>query len=308
MKTPDILRRIELSPPQLAFMSAWCNEILYGGAAGGGKSFIQVFEALWYAIEYPGSKQISGNELADQMIDQVLTMGADVNLEEVTDIKLLENGAIKQVITEDGDYLCRSVILATGVKHRLLGVPGEEEMIGNGVSFCAVCDGAFYQDQHVAVIGGGNSALQEAVLLSETCSKVTVVQNLDYFTGEVKLLDILRARDNVELITGTVVTEILADGDTLRGIRIAPANGGEPRELSCDGVFVAIGLIPANAPFASLANLNDWGYFDADENCTTQTPGIYVAGDCRAKRIRQITTAVADGAVAALAACRYLDE
>lgn len=255
---------------------------------------------------YPGSKQISGNELADQMIDQVLALGADVNLEEVLDVRLSDDGAIKTVITEDGEYCCRSVILATGVKHRLLGVPGEQELIGNGVSFCAVCDGAFYQGQHVAVIGGGNSALQEAILLSEGCSHVTVVQNLPNFTGEAKLVEVLRAKENVTVILGHTVKEMLSKDGELSGIRIADAEGAQT-EISCDGVFVAIGLIPANAPFAAVAALNDWGYFDADERCTTSTPGIFVAGDCRSKQIRQITTAVADGAVAALAACRYLD-
>ena len=254
---------------------------------------------------YPGSKQISGNELADQMIDQVLSLGADVNLEEVLDVRLSDDGAIKTVITEDGEYRCRSVILATGVKHRLLGVPGEQELIGNGVSFCAVCDGAFYQGQHVAVIGGGNSALQEAILLSEGCSHVTVVQNLPYFTGEAKLVEVLRAKENVTVILGHTVKEMLSKDGELSGIRIADAEGVQT-EISCDGVFVAIGLIPANAPFATVAALNDWGYFDADERCTTGTPGIFVAGDCRSKQIRQITTAVADGAMAVHMAEEYL--
>ena len=257
---------------------------------------------------YPGEMQISGNELADKMVDQVLSLGADVNLEEVLDVQLLEDGKRKRVVTEYGEYTCRSVILATGVKHRLLGVPGEEALIGNGVSFCAVCDGAFYKDREVAVIGGGNSALQEAVLLSESCSKVTIIQNLDYFTGEARLLETLRTRKNVEFIMGTTVSEMLSKDGELCGIRIVRTNTGEQRELHCDGVFVAIGLIPANTAFAAIAKLNDWGYFDASEECTTQTAGIFVAGDCRAKKIRQITTAVADGATAALAACQYLDE
>lgn len=256
---------------------------------------------------YPGYTQISGNELADQMVEQALNLGADVNLEEVTALQLSKDGSIKTVVTEDGTYTCRSVILATGVKHRLLGVPGEEELIGNGVSFCAVCDGAFYQGQHVAVIGGGNSALQEAILLSEGCSHVTVVQNLDHFTGEAKLVEILTNKPNVTTILGATVTEMLSQNGELRGIRIASADG-QTQELACDGVFVAIGLVPANAPFADVAALNDWGYFDSDERCTTTTPGVFVAGDCRSKQIRQITTATADGAIAALAACRYLDE
>ena len=256
---------------------------------------------------YPGAGTVSGNELADKMLDQALSLGADVNLDAVTGLELREDG-LKRVISEDGEYLCRAVIIAVGVKHRLLGVPGENEMLGEGISFCAVCDGAFYKDKTVAVIGGGNSALQEAVLLSETCSHVTVVQNLDFFTGEAKLVEILKSRENVSFIMGTVVKEVLSENGELRGIRIAKAESGEESVLSCDGVFVAIGLVPSNGIFAELADLNDWGYFDTDESCLTKTPGVFVAGDCRSKKIRQITTATADGAVAALAACRYLDE
>lgn len=254
---------------------------------------------------YPAMGQISGNELAEKMVDQALTMGADVNLETVTGIR--DNGTSKTVITEDGEYEAKAVIIATGVKHRRLGIENEEDFIGEGISFCAVCDGAFYKGQNVAVIGGGNSALQEAVLLSEGCTKVTLVQNLAYFTGEAKLLDILKSRDNVEFITSSVVDSIIADGSTFKGIKIKNDESGEISELLCDGMFVAIGLAPENDMFADLAKLNQWGYFDSAEDCTTATPGIYVAGDCRSKRIRQITTATADGAVAALAACAYID-
>ena len=255
---------------------------------------------------YPGAGTVSGNELADKMLDQALSLGADVNLDTVTGLKANDDGT-KTVISEDGEYLCRAVVIAVGVKHRLLGVPGENEMLGEGISFCAVCDGAFYKDKAVAVIGGGNSALQEAVLLSETCSHVTVVQNLDFFTGEAKLVETLQSRENVSFILGTVVKEVLSENGELRGIRIAKAEGGEESVLTCDGVFVAIGLIPSNDIFAELCELNEWGYFDTDESCVTKTPGVFVAGDCRSKRIRQITTATADGAVAALAACRYLE-
>ena len=254
---------------------------------------------------YPAMGQISGNELADKMVEQVIEMGADLGLETVTGIR--DGGDVKTVVTEDGEYECKSVIIAVGVKHRRLGLPGEEDFVGEGISFCAVCDGAFYKGQSVAVIGGGNSALQEAVLLSEGCTKVTMVQNLAYFTGEAKLLDILKSRDNVEFITSSVVDSIIADGSTFKGIKIKNTDSGETADLLCDGMFVAIGLAPENDIFADLAKLNDWGYFDSSEDCTTVTPGIYVAGDCRSKRIRQITTATADGAVAALAACAYID-
>jgi len=192
------------------------------------------------------------------------------------------------------------------VRHRQLGLSRENEFVGEGISYCAVCDGAFYKGQHVAMVGGGNSALQEAILLSETCSKVTVVQNLPFLTGEQSLQDVLATRQNVEVILSTVVTGLLGDS-TLTGIEIRNEESGEVSTLSVDGVFVAIGLEPVNEAFAEIAALDERGYFDADEACTTKTPGVYVAGDCRKKGIRQITTAVADGATAALAACRYID-
>ena len=255
---------------------------------------------------YPGYDQISGNELADKMIEQALGLGAEVGFEEVKEIKL--NGKIKTVVTDDGEHEAKAVIIATGVKHRMLGIEGEHDFVGEGISFCAVCDGAFYAGQEVAVIGGGNSALQEAVLLSETSKKVTVVQNLPYMTGEAKLVETLRSKSNVEFIVSHTVESIISENGVFKGIMIKNADNGQISPLSCDGMFVAIGLIPSNDAFASVAGLNQWGYFDSAEDCLTETEGVFVAGDCRSKSIRQITTATADGAVAALAACRYVEE
>jgi len=188
----------------------------------------------------------------------------------------------------------------------MLGLPGEEALVGKGLSFCAVCDGAFYEGQNTAMIGGGNSALQEALLLSEVCNHVTVVQNLADFTGEKKLADALLEKENVTVYFNTLVDEYLTNGQELTGLRIRNDVTGETRDLSVDGAFLAVGLMPENEPFASFAALNDWGYFDSGEDCATKTQGLFVAGDCRSKRIRQVTTAAADGAVAAMAACRYL--
>lgn len=252
---------------------------------------------------YPGFAQMSGNEFAEKLIDQVLNQGAEIEMETVTEIR--DNGETKTVITEDGEREAKAVIIATGVKHRQVGLPNENELVGSGISYCAVCDGAFFKNQTVAVLGGGNSALQEAVLLSEGCSKVYVVQNLDYFTGEARLVEKLKAKDNVELITGTVISEIHGT-DTLESLTLEK-NDGTKTELKVDGLFVAIGLIPNNEAFAEIAGLDEWGYIDSDEACFTKTPGIFTAGDCRKKQIRQITTATADGSVAALAACRYID-
>ena len=254
---------------------------------------------------YPGYESLSGSELADKMVSHALGQGADVEVETVTSVRV-EDGK-KIVETEDGNvYEAKSVILANGAKHRHLGLPNEERFIGDGISFCAVCDGAFYKNRTVALIGGGNSALQEAILLSEGCKKVYVIQNLDFLTGEQRLQEILAARGNVEIITGTVVSAI-ADTPEFSGIVTKRLSDGLETSLELDGMFVAIGLVPENEPFATVASLDERGYFDAGEDCTTATEGVFVAGDCRRKGVRQVATATADGAVAAIAACRYID-
>ncbi|MBQ7347196.1 MAG: FAD-dependent oxidoreductase [Clostridia bacterium] len=255
---------------------------------------------------YPGFESISGSELADKLVSQVLAQGADVEVETVTSIRT--EGNKKLVETEEGSvYESRAVIIANGARHRHLGLPNEEKFIGDGISFCAVCDGAFYKNKTVALIGGGNSALQEAILLSETCKKVYVIQNLDFLTGEKRLQEILQKRGNVEILTGTVVAEI-ADTPEFSAITVERTADSTRTELALDGMFVAIGLVPENEAFSNLAQLNDVGYFDADETCLTATAGVFVAGDCRTKAVRQVSTATADGAVAALSACRYIDE
>lgn len=254
---------------------------------------------------YPGFESVSGSELADSITAQVLAQGADVEIETVTEIK--DNGKTKTVLTEEGnEYECLSVIIAGGAKHRHLGLPNEDKFIGEGISFCAVCDGAFYANKTVALIGGGNSALQEAILLCETCKKVYVVQNLDFLTGEERLQEILRSRGNAQIITGTVVDEIV-DGDQLSCIVVQKTATGEKTRLYIDGMFVAIGLVPENENFKNVADLDNYGYIDSDEDCKTKTAGVFVAGDCRKKAVRQVATAVADGAVAAISACRYID-
>jgi len=253
----------------------------------------------------PGTIAISGAEFADKLTEQAMNLGADVELENV--IRAEKSGDIFRVETEEGStFEGRSLILALGVKHRTLGLPGEEELVGNGISFCAVCDGAFYTGQEVAMIGGGNSALQEALLLSEVCKKVTVVQNLADFTGEKKLADALLVKDNVQVHFSTVVSAYRTDNGKFSGLDLKK-DSGETFSIACDGAFLAVGLEPRNDAFASLADLNSWGYFDSAEDCVTKTPGLFVAGDCRSKRIRQVVTASADGAIAAMAACSYLD-
>ncbi len=254
----------------------------------------------------PGFQMISGAEFADKLTEQAMALGAEVELEKVIGVE--KKDGIFYVSTEEGStFEGKAVILALGVKHRTLGLPGEEELIGNGISFCAVCDGAFYAGQEVAMIGGGNSALQEALLLSEVCTKVTVVQNLAGFTGEKKLADALMEKENVTAIFNTVVSGYKTENGALSGLQLHNDATGEETEIKVDGAFLAVGLMPENEPFAELAKLNDWGYFDSGEDCCTETEGIFVAGDCRSKRVRQVVTAAGDGAIAAMSACRYLD-
>ncbi len=255
---------------------------------------------------YPGFESLSGSDLGGKLFEHAAALGTDIELDTVTGIRQAAGGI--EVICEGETHLGKSAIIATGSRHRELGVAGEERFTGEGISYCAVCDGAFYKGKSVAVIGGGNSALQEAVLLSESCAHVTVVQNLAFLTGEESLQNILHGRDNVDFIYNATVDAVLGE-DTFAGITIRDAETGTTRDLSVDGIFVCIGQIPANGPFADVVTLNDYGYVVADESCrpTTTIPGVFVAGDCRQKAVRQVTTATADGAVAALAACRYVD-
>lgn len=255
---------------------------------------------------YPGSLQLSGSELAEKMLDQILAQGAEVELEKAVSVEDL--GDRKTVRTEEGGaYDCRALILAPGVKHRLLGLPGEEELIGSGISFCAVCDGDFYRDQTVCVAGGGNSALQEAILLADKCRQVILLQDLPEFTGEKRLQELLFRRPNVRARVNVRITGLALEEGQLVGLETEDRITGQLISETCDGLFVAVGLIPENEAFAGLARLDDFGYFASDESCTTASPGVFVAGDCRSKRVRQVTTANADGAVAAIAACRYID-
>ncbi|MBR0112701.1 MAG: FAD-dependent oxidoreductase [Clostridia bacterium] len=253
---------------------------------------------------YPGFVTMSGNEFIDKLVDQVIEQGAEIDLKTVTGIK--DNGDTKTVVTTRGEFEAKAVILATGVKHRETGLAAEERLVGHGVSYCAVCDGAFYKNKTVAVLGGGNSALQEAVLLSELAEKVYILQDLDFLTGEAKLVEKINAKDNVEVFTGCLLSDIIGE-EAVNGVEITFKADSSKKVIPVDGLFVAIGLIPDNDKFASVTDLDEYGYFNSDENCLTRTPGVFVAGDCRKKRIRQITTASADGAVAALAACRYID-
>ena len=253
---------------------------------------------------YPGFQAVSGAELADKLVDQVLALNAGLDVDAVTRIET--EGDWKKVVTERTEYYAKAVIVAAGAKHRTLGLPREEELTGNGISYCVLCDGAFYNDKHVAVIGGGNSAMQDAVLLSETCNRVTIVQNLAFLTGEARLIDKLNSTRNVDFIFNTVVTGFEGD-PVLTGIHLRNTMENKVSRFDVDGIFVAIGQQPENEAFRSVCPLNEQGYIQAGEDCLTATPGVFAAGDCRVKTVRQITTAVGDGAAAALAACKYIE-
>lgn len=254
---------------------------------------------------YPGFEEISGNELADKLLGQVMNLGAEIELDEIVGIEgTVGNYTLKGASKK---YEAKTVIIATGSHHRKLGIDGEDRLEGQGISYCAVCDGAFFRGKTVAVIGGGNSALQDAVLLSDGCEKVYIVQNLPFLTGEMSLQKILLDRQNVEIITTSVVDKLVGN-ETLRGIEIKNVDTAERRCLYLDGMFVCIGQKPENEAFADMVGLDDRGYIISGEDCLTRSDGgIFVAGDCRTKAVRQVTTATADGAVAALAACRIID-
>jgi len=256
---------------------------------------------------YPGTLSMSGNEFADKTLDQILAQGAEIEIEKVVSVE--DANGIKLVKTEEGNtYEGKAVIIATGVKHRLLGLEHETELIGEGISFCAICDGDFYKGKTVCVAGGGNSALQEAILLSEKCARVIILQDLPQLTGEERLRKILEKKANVTIKTNMKIDAFVLDSGTLQGVAVSSRVNGTSETINCEGLFIAIGLIPENEPFSSLAELNKYGYFESDEQCLTRTPGVFVAGDCRSKRVRQLTTAVADGSTAALAACNYIDQ
>lgn len=251
---------------------------------------------------YPGYIGISGAELTGNMYDQVINLGGDIELEEVTSIK---GGKIKEVICENTSFKAKSVIIATGARYRLLGLPNEVELIGNGIHFCVACDGAFYKDKIACVIGGGNSAIVNAMTLSDICKKVYVIQNLSDLTGEKLLGDKLKKKDNVQIYYNSVVKEIIGE-DELKAIVINNVCGDI--KIDTDAMFISIGLVPQSKFLDGIVDLNDYKYISSDNSCKTSMDGVFVAGDVKDKKIRQLTTAVNDGTIAALSAIDYLDK
>lgn len=254
---------------------------------------------------YPGLPGVSGADLAAKLYEQVEALGVEIASEEVTAAERTPEGTFR-LTTDYGAHEGRTLILAAGVRHRSLGLPGEADLVGAGVSYCAVCDGAFYAGRDVAVVGGGDTALQDTLFLSGVCRSVTVVVRRDRWRGEAALARQAEARENVTVCFNTRPTGYdLAPDGTLRGLIVEGPEG--QRTIPAEGVFLAVGQEPCSAAFADLTAPDAAGYFPADESCRTGVPGLFVAGDCRAKAVRQLTTAVSDGAVAALAACADLD-
>ena len=251
----------------------------------------------------PGFEAISGDEFGDLMLNQVMKQGGEVMFDEA--MKVDVNGDIATITFDMSDHVeAKTVILATGTKHRSLGLANEENLIGKSIHFCAVCDGNFYKDRKVVMIGGGNSAFVEANLLADIVSELVVLQDLDHFTADQKLQEQLFAKNNVKTHTGTKILEYVTRDGKLCGVKYL--ENGEEKIEECDGVFLAVGLIPDNKRFEDLAKLDERGYFISDEYGLTQNKNIFVAGDCRNKKLRQVATACSDGANAAIQACEYL--
>jgi thioredoxin-disulfide reductase len=252
---------------------------------------------------YPGIQKISGFEFANNLYKQAKSLGAEVIYEKVIGIEV--NGEEKIVHTTKEDYQAKAVILATGAKNRPLGLEHEKEWIGAGISYCAICDGMFYRGKDVAVAGGGNTALENAIFLTNYCRKVYLIHRRDAFRGEEKLLQTLKEKPNVEFVLNANITRLIGE-DGVDGVEVEDKNTHEKRVLDVMGLFVAIGQMPENSEFINVVDLDKGGYIEAKEDCKTKTKGIFTAGDCRTKKVRQLATAASDGAIAALAACEYI--
>ncbi len=254
---------------------------------------------------YPSIKEISGEQFADNLFEQITHHGAEVEIEKVVGIEKLSDKTFK-VKTEYNEYSSKSVIIASGVKHKHLRTKSQrDDLVGKGVYYCALCDGPFYKGKEVAVIGDANTALQYSILLSSYCKKVYIYTLFDKFFGDKALVKALHAKENIEWRPNTSVTDFIGENE-LTAFEYKDADGNICTH-EIPAVFVAIGQIPDNKAFADLVDLDDMGYIISDENCTTKTEGLFVAGDCRTKAVRQVATAVSDGAIAATKASVYIE-
>lgn len=253
---------------------------------------------------YPGFVNISGTEFTERIHEQAVELGVDFKVEKVKNVE--KKDGVFVVSTGDSQYEVKSVIIATGVKNRELGIPGEEKFKGSGVSFCATCDGNFFKGRDIAIIGGGNTALEDAEVMSGIANKVYLVHRRDEFRGDKLTVKRLSVKDNVEFVLNSKPVEITG-GFAVDGLKVENTEDGSPKTLKVDGIFVAVGQTPDNKAFEGLVKLDSAGYVDAGEDCVTSAEGIFVAGDCRTKKVRQLTTAASDGSVAAAGAVEYIN-
>ena len=252
---------------------------------------------------YPVEAHISGFDFATKLYNQAKELGTEIVFEKVVDIN--DNGNIKEVITTKNTYSAKAIIIATGSENRKLGLENEDELVGKGISYCATCDGAFYKEKTVAVIGGGNTALEDALYLTDIAKKVYLIHRRDQFRGDESIVNLLKEKDNVEFIYNSNVTK-LNSSERLNSIEVTDTTG-LVKTLDIDGLFVAVGRIPENQNFAKLIELDKSGYIVAKEDCNTNVAGIFVAGDNRKKEVRQLVTATSDGAIAAINAVKYIN-
>lgn len=256
---------------------------------------------------YPGTGRVSGLQLGDSMAAQAEAAGAVISLTDVQKI-VKETSGIFRLDTDDCECYAKAVIYACGAQPRTLGLPGEAELVGHGISYCALCDGSFFKDQDVTVVGGGNSAFDDALLLSERCHHVTLIHRRSSFRAEQILVDRVKQRKNISLLTDTTVSELIQENGQLTDLKLK-RESGRNETLPVSGLFAALGRLPDTQVLIGLAALDENGYVFTDEKMAVpETPGLFAAGDCRIKSVRQLTTAVSDGTVAAVSACTYLEQ
>ena len=252
---------------------------------------------------YPVEAHISGFDFATKLYNQVIDLGAEIKYEKVTEI--IDKNEYKEVMTSKNAYQAKTIIIATGADNRKLGLENESDLIGKGISYCATCDGNFFKKKDVAVVGGGNTALEDALYLSSIANKVYLIHRRDQFRGDQSVVEKLKEQDNVEFVYNSNVTKLIAD-ESLASIEVTNKDGST-KNIPVKGLFIAIGKVPENENFKNLINVDEAGYIIADESCHTNIPGIFVAGDTRNKELRQLVTATADGAIAATEAVKYLN-
>ncbi|HVD03362.1 MAG TPA: thioredoxin-disulfide reductase [Candidatus Dormibacteraeota bacterium] len=258
--------------------------------------------------DYPGFVSITGPDLASKMTEHALSFGAEMVPARVSSISLEPDGK-KRIAVEDGEpYFAKAVILTAGGQPRKLDVVGEQEYAGRGVSYCAVCDGAFFKGEHLAVVGGGDAALEEAAFLTRYASKVTVIHRRKEFRAQPVLVERARKNPKMEFVLDSVVEEVIGDGQRVEALRLRHLPGGEGSTLTVGGVFIFIGFLPNSGLLAMHADHDSQGYYLTDSNMQTSVPGIYAAGDVRAQLTRQVTTAVGDATTAAMAATKLVEE